>query len=242
MRDEADDGRGLLQSCAKLRHQRQRLDGHVVQVNDDQRWALIFRNIILRMFQNLINSFYEFHFDIELLGDLLDLGKEEQVVDEAEDACWSIRTGRYGRHVRDREAIGLLEAGTVRAIAVVGNVAIGLATAIAVVHGADKLAAATATTASATCTAASATTAAVTTLAAATALATRAWSTLTASALMPTSLLSAAVLLGLSAARLLFFRAASTTPSAMASSATAAWVLLWLFWSVFHHFLCSSSA
>src|SRR4051812_7464270 len=100
------------------------------------------------MFQNLIHSLHEFHFDVELLGDLLDLGKEEKVIDEAEDARGSVRTRRYRRHVRDREAVRLLEAGSVGAIAVVGNVAVSLATAIAVVHRANKLAAATATTAS----------------------------------------------------------------------------------------------
>ena len=131
VRDEADDGCGLLELRAHFGNDRQRLDAVAVQVNHDQR-GLFFR-VLAGLFRDLFFRLHELDLHVELARHFLNLGQEKEVVNEGVDAGRRVFTLVQRLHVWDRSC-AVTEAVTLRAGAVL--------VAVTVVHGADESASA----------------------------------------------------------------------------------------------------
>jgi len=86
VRHESDDRGFLLQFLLELRYRLQRLGGKIVEVEDDERRLLTITVAVGDAIENVFVSLDELDFDVELAAGLLNLGEEEQVLDEAEDA------------------------------------------------------------------------------------------------------------------------------------------------------------
>src|SRR5205085_7093500 len=114
----------------------------IVQIKDHQSWTLVFRDSLARALENKLGRLDELDFDAKLSRCLLDLGKEEEVVDEAEDARRLVFAGLDGGGILRRmghksaRPLSLPQAHTSFAI---GDVAIlAHPIAIAVVHGPNE--------------------------------------------------------------------------------------------------------
>src|SRR5208282_862179 len=140
VRDEAHDGSPLLQLRLQLGDGGQRLGAGVVEVEDDQRRLLLAG---LDALQRFLLGLDELHLHVELARRLLDLGAEEEVVDEGEDAGAGILAHRQrldlGMLEESRAAAGHRPGTEAVAAAAARSVASALlVVAIAVVHGTDE--------------------------------------------------------------------------------------------------------
>ena len=138
MVQKADDRRRLLEFCLEFGNQRHGLGVEVVQVKDHQSGPFGFGQIG-EAGHRLLVALDKLHLDAQLARGLLDLGLEEQIVDEAEDASARIFANRNRRRC-------LIDVRIVAAVAVAGDLDgggrtighIAIYDAVAVVHGTDK--------------------------------------------------------------------------------------------------------
>ena len=82
VRKETDDRGSFFQAALELGNQRQRLCISIVQVEDDQR--RFFFAVLLHALEQIFVGLHELDLDIHLACCLLDLGQEEQIVDESQ--------------------------------------------------------------------------------------------------------------------------------------------------------------
>src|SRR5208337_1443186 len=150
MREEADDRGALLELGTELRNQRERLGIRIVEVEDDQRRALLLR--IGQPSQHFLIRLDESHLDAQLAGSLLNFRQEEKVFNEAVDTCGRVFANGNDRLGRSEQLVGIpiavsvaltIAVGVYIAIAEfdggrrrIGDVAIR--DAVAVIHGTDK--------------------------------------------------------------------------------------------------------
>ena len=84
MRKEADDRRLLFQPVFQFGNRRERFGVGVIEIEDDKRWLVFI--VAREPVEGLFFSFREFDLDSQLARRLLNLGQEEQVIDEANDS------------------------------------------------------------------------------------------------------------------------------------------------------------
>ncbi|ACO33938.1 hypothetical protein ACP_2004 [Acidobacterium capsulatum ATCC 51196] len=140
--EEADDRGSALELGLELGDQRKRLRVGVVEVEDDERRALLFRRVSEPGDALFVRALEEAHLDAGFARDFVDFGIEEEIVNEAEDARGRVLTHGDGRLVGRVSIAGDVAVGAAVAAEVhggrggVGHVAVG--GAVAVVHGADE--------------------------------------------------------------------------------------------------------
>jgi hypothetical protein len=106
MRKESDDGGSLLELALQFRNEREWFGVGVVQIEDDER-GLLFA-VLLHALGQVFVVLGELDFDVQLACGLLNLGGEEEVVDEGKDARGGIfaqcgqRFGIGGRERRSK--------------------------------------------------------------------------------------------------------------------------------------------
>ncbi len=143
MREEADDGSGFLELCLELRNQGERFGGGVVQVKNNELGPLFFGRVG-EAGDALFIALEELYFNAEFAAVLVDLGVEEEIFNEEENAhraagrnCGNWQRGRVIFVVVIAIAIHAAisgDGGSRR----IGYIAVD--DAIAVIHGTDKLA------------------------------------------------------------------------------------------------------
>ena len=132
MGDKANDGRGLFVFRSQFGNHGQRLDAVAVQIHHDERWLFVRIGIGRGLFSDFFLGLNELNFDVEFARNLLDLGQEEEIVYEGEDAGGCVHT------LPERLHVGGGSCAVAEAITL-GRGAILVA--IAVVHGTNKSAA-----------------------------------------------------------------------------------------------------
>src|SRR5581483_11114472 len=137
VRDEADDVGVLLQPRLQLGDERERLRRVAVQVEDDQRRVAV--AVLVELFEEFFAGLDELDLDVQLARRLLDLGHEEQVVNERIDLGRAVvaRRERLDFLVLE-EAGGSGHAAASHRAALALAVVVALLVAIAMVHGASE--------------------------------------------------------------------------------------------------------
>ena len=106
------DHRGFLVLAFEFGNQRQGLHAGAVQIEDNQRRFLF--PILLDLVRKVVFGFDKFNLDVQLARGFLNLGLEEQIIDEAEDSLGGILARRqrlrFGLRVGGRKTGALLPA------------------------------------------------------------------------------------------------------------------------------------
>src|SRR5258706_2834771 len=109
MRQEADDRRSFLQLALQLGDQGQRLGVGVVQVKNDERRLSV--AIVAEPVSEVFFVLHEFDLHVHFPSSFLNLGDEEQILDERKDARGSVFM-LGGQGLRFHRSIGRTEAGS----------------------------------------------------------------------------------------------------------------------------------
>jgi len=89
VREEADDRGAALQFGLDLGNQREGLGVGIIEIENDQRWPLVFA-AAGQLGDRLLIALHKADLDAQLSGSLLDFRQEKQVFDEAIDSDWGI--------------------------------------------------------------------------------------------------------------------------------------------------------
>src|ERR1700691_2889447 len=132
MRKKSDDGRSLLQLALQFRDKRKRLGIGVVEIEDNQR--RLFFAVLLHALRQIFVILGELDLDVELARGFLDLGREEQIVNEGENARVGIFAQRGQRlGINRRKGCGETRTRTACALSVIAIP--GQSGAVTVIHG-----------------------------------------------------------------------------------------------------------
>ncbi len=138
--EKANDRNGLLELALELGNQRHGLGVEVVEIEDHQPWLFALRRLEDARDSILIFALDEFNFHAEFSRGFLNLGEEEEILNEAKDAGRSIFAHRRG-------GLGGIDVGIISsavAIAGPGNGGgrtvgyVAIHGSIAMIHGTDK--------------------------------------------------------------------------------------------------------
>ena len=104
--EEADDGGAALELRLQLGDEREGFGVRVVEVEDDEAGA-VFLDGAGELSDGFLVVLDEGDFDAEFAGGLLDLGDEEEVFDEEEDAGWGVLGDGDGAALRVVDGLGV---------------------------------------------------------------------------------------------------------------------------------------